>query len=352
MTAKGPWRLNWPVSVEQVGRARLKTTPDDFRVSEVLPPALLPSGTGEHLMLHLEKSGDNTEYVARTLARLSGCRDFDVGFCGMKDRHAVTRQWFSVYRPGLEAGDADFLAAVGEHWNLLDSGRSPRKLRRGEHLANDFVIVLRSLDAPQASLEAALNRLAEQGAPNYFGPQRFGHQGGNLERAAALDSARPMAGRRGGKRSSKNVLYFSAARAWLFNEVLASRVSDGTWHTPVEGDPAPDDQAPSGPLWGDGGTSATGTLAERERAVIDGRVDGAGVGAARLLPLFATTRMRPERRPLVIRPEALDWRCLGDGVLELRFRLAPGQYATTVIGDILALTDASLSAPAPNHNDR
>ncbi len=348
------WRLDWPTSGGgRLAQAQLKSCPEDFRVDEQLDgfpdrsEAQAVTGAGEHLCLRLEKTGDNTDYVARELATLSGCRSFDVGFCGLKDRHAVTRQWFSIYRPGLEQDDPAFIRAVSERWSVHAVCRHPRKLRRGEHQRNHFLITLREVRGDRPELEAALVRLQQQGAPNYFGPQRFGHHGANLDRAvamdpSAMDSRHRQRGRgrkgkhRAGRDASKNVLYFSAARSWLFNEVLASRVEDGSWLTPMAGDPGLtlDEPVPTGPLWGDGGTGAEPPLGDVEREVVDQWPE--------VLALFATTRMKPERRPLVVQPRALTWDWHGDGSLQLGFSLAPGQYATTVLSDIFELEDLSL----------
>ncbi|RBP31013.1 tRNA pseudouridine13 synthase [Marinobacter pelagius] len=340
------WRLDWPTSHGRVARAQLKSVPEDFRVEEVLTVSDLIPGEGEHLCLCLEKTGDNTEFVARQLARMAGCRGFDVGFCGLKDRHAVTTQWFSLYRPGMEASDDYFIREVDGHWRVLASARAPRKLRRGEHSANRFAIVLRNVEGSKAEIDEALDRLGEQGAPNYFGPQRFGHDGGNLDRALKMDPSqlnrrkgRAKRGSRGGRDGSKNVLYFSAARSWLFNEVLATRVSDGSWNTCLSGEPAESAAGPTGPMWGDGGTTATDGQEAVERDVVGKWPE--------LERLFAATRMQPERRPLVVQPQELDWEWQGGDTLFICFVLPPGQYATTVLGDIFELEDMSLG----RHNE-
>lgn len=350
------WRLDWPVSGgTRVAAAKLKSRPEDFGVSEALEgfpdnlgcEATSGDSNGEHLCLYLEKTGDNTEYVARELAALSGCRSFDVSFCGLKDRHAVTRQWFSVYRPGQSAEDRTFINKVSIRWPVISLCRHSRKLRRGDHQGNHFVITLRDVTGSKTDVDKALSRLRFQGAPNYFGPQRFGLSGGNLDRAATMDpaamSVRGRSGGRGrkgkksaGRDTSKNVLYFSAARSWLFNEVLARRVEDGSWLLPIEGEPELlGERVSTGPLWGDGGTSASGSLAELEQGIA-GR-------APMLTRLFSTTRMKPERRLLIAQPVDLKWKWLADNSLELAFFLSPGQYATTILGDIFELEDKSLS---------
>ena len=330
------WPLDWPVGGgHRAGRARLKAVPEDFRVDEILP--FPPGGAGEHLCLYIEKRGDNTDYLARQLAALAGCRPMDVSFCGLKDRHAVTRQWFSLYRPGMEAEDDTLIRQISEQWPVLEKTRLTRKLRRGDHQANHFRIRLRDVQGDRESIESGLERLAEHGCPNYFGAQRFGHQGGNLDQAARMDPSRIGSGNRskrrrgrhsGGSHNAKNVLYFSAARSFLFNEVLARRVADGSWQRMMEGELA-DSAVPTGPLWGDGGTAASGAQEALEREVAS--------QWASLLRLFADTRMKPERRSLVCQPEGLSWQWSESGHLDLAFTLPPGQYATTVLGDLFEL---------------
>ncbi|AXS85062.1 tRNA pseudouridine(13) synthase TruD [Marinobacter sp. Arc7-DN-1] len=344
------WRLDWPTSGGvRLAHAQLKVSPADFFVDEVLdlageltaPEPTEVRGRGEHLCLRLEKVGDNTEFVARELAHLTHCRSFDVGFCGLKDRHAVTRQWFSLYRPGREAEDADLLQEVSSRWSVVSSFRDARKLRRGDHWGNRFVITLRNVSGDRQAIENALQRLATVGAPNYFGPQRFGRDGANLDRALHTDPSvlnrRSRSGgkgrggkKRAGSEGAKNVLYFSAARSWLFNEVLAARVQDGSWA----------EASATGPLWGDGGTTATGPLEALERGIVS-QTPG-------LADLFSVTRMKPERRPLAARPEDLVWHWQGDDCLELAFLLSPGQYATTILNDIFELEDMSLG----RHNEQ
>ncbi|MCG2582566.1 MAG: tRNA pseudouridine(13) synthase TruD [Marinobacter sp.] len=353
----GSWTLDWPTSRgHRVARAELKSIPEDFRVFEDLGlpgfPAEGSSGDdatgGEHLCLLLEKIGDNTEYVARQLALLSGCRHFDVGFCGLKDRHAVTRQWFSIYRPGMEPDDEAFIAQVVGRWPVIAWTRSARKLRRGDHRGNHFEITLRRVTGAAEDIDEALSELSTLGAPNYFGPQRFGHGGANLDRALTIDPSKlNRGGRKGGKKrggggsgsgsqDSKNVLYFSAARSWLFNEVLGRRVAAGNWRQVLEGEPGsgPDSEpVVTGPLWGDGGTEAVSEQGAFEREVV---AENPGLES-----LFSVTRMKPERRPLIAIPGQLHWQWLAEDILWVSFWLAPGQYATTLLADIFELHEGA-----------
>ena len=337
------WRLDWPTSAgRRVGCAELKACPADFVVDEKLD--ISGCTGGEHLLLRIEKTGDNTEFVAGKLAELAGCRHFDVGFCGLKDRHAITRQWFSVYRPGLESEDDELMSRIGETWPILHWCRGQKKLRRSDHQGNGFDITLTAVSGQRDAIDDSLTRLASVGCPNYFGPQRFGHKGGNLDRAVSMDPARMISGRgRNGKKrgrgrsssgggESKNVLYFSAARSWLFNEVLAHRVDAGNWRDVLDGEPGlPELAEPvvTGPMWGDGGTDALSVQGELERAVVSSTPDMESV--------FALTRMKPERRRLILMPDDMRWEWSGEDRLLISFGLAPGQYATTLLGDVFDL---------------
>jgi tRNA pseudouridine13 synthase len=337
------WRLDWPTSTgHRVGRALLKASPADFLVDEKLDVSNCSGG--EHLYLRIEKTGDNTEYVARQLAVLAECRHFDIGFCGLKDRHAVTRQWFSVYRPGLEGEDSALMSRIAETWPVLDGCRGQKKLRRSDHQGNGFDIILKELSGQREAINEALSGLSNDGCPNYFGPQRFGHAGGNLDRAVAMDPARMISGRgRNGKKrrrgrsssgddEAKNVLYFSAARSWLFNEVLAHRVEAGNWRDPLDGEPGlpgETEAVVTGPMWGDGGTEAVLVQGELERAVVS--------RSPKVESVFALTRMKPERRRLILMPEKMQWEWLGADQLLISFGLPPGQYATTLLGDVFDL---------------
>lgn len=309
------WSLDWPTaSGPRLGAGVISRSPLDFFVDETLAMPL--SGEGEHLCVRLEKTGDNTRYVAGGLARIAGCRTGDIGYCGLKDRWAVTRQWFSI--PWPARSDSTLLAQkIEAEWPVLGVQRHERKLRRGDHADNHFRLVLRDLSASPSDLDNRLTTLRHQGCPNYFGAQRFGHHGGNLDEAIAESGRRP---RKGG-------LYRSAARSWLFNTVLAARVRAGSWRERLPGEP--DEQWATGPLWGDGGTSASGELASLERSAV--------AECPELVAVFDTTRMAPERRRLVLAVPDLDWQWSGPDVLSLSFTLPPGAFATAVLAEVVAV---------------
>ena len=303
-------------------RAEFRREVTDFRVDEVLGFAL--DGEGEHVFLYLEKIDLNTEEVARRIARLADVRQMDVGFSGMKDRRAVARQWFSVYLSNRPAPDWTQLNAAD--LQVLEISRHRQKLRRGQHQGNRFEIRLRDLQGDREALEKVLTALRDQGFPNYFGEQRFGINGANLDRAENL-FRRDLRQRDRHKRG----IYLSAARSWLFNLVLARRVAAGNWQTLIEGDlagevPVADWQdqraVPTGPLYGDAPVTTEGACGEIEQAV------------AAAEPLFIeglkSQRIRPERRPLVAYPMGLRWTFDAQD-LTLNFALTSGSFATALL---------------------
>ncbi|MGB0866919.1 MAG: tRNA pseudouridine(13) synthase TruD [Granulosicoccaceae bacterium] len=176
----------------------------DFIVNERLP--FEPDGAGEHLLVQVRKTDQNTDWIAKWMARCAGVERREVGYCGLKDRHAVATQWFSV--PATR-GEPD-LSEPPEGTELLQSVRHGRKLRPGSHAANHFVLVLRDIEAPSL-LQAQLEQVAAGGCPNGFGLQRFGREGGNL--LAALEW---FGGGKKPKRHQKSH-YLSAARSAIFN---------------------------------------------------------------------------------------------------------------------------------------
>ncbi|HET8707128.1 MAG TPA: tRNA pseudouridine(13) synthase TruD, partial [Pseudomonadales bacterium] len=166
------WPRAYSAGVNEVATATIKKTPEDFVVSEIL--GFEPSGEGEHVLLWIEKAGFNSEYLAKKIAKLAGVKPFDVGYCGMKDRHAVTRQWYSVHLPGKPAPDWRHLE--GTTLKVLRAERHNKKLKRGIHEGNHFEIILRDIQGDKAHIETLLLKTKEQGTPNYFGPQRFGKE--------------------------------------------------------------------------------------------------------------------------------------------------------------------------------
>jgi tRNA pseudouridine13 synthase len=155
---------------------RLKERPEDFLVEEL--PAYEPSGSGEHLYLYVEKRDISTMHMVYAIARHFGVRHRDVGYAGLKDKVAVTRQLVSVHVPGK--GPESFPAFEHPRIHVLWSDLHANKLRQGHLAGNRFMIRIRG--APPAKAVHAhrvLERLASVGVPNRAGEQRFGHMGNN-----------------------------------------------------------------------------------------------------------------------------------------------------------------------------
>ena len=219
--------LDWPRTAPLLASGILRATPEDFVVTEVLTIPL--SGSGEHVWLKVRKRGWNTDRVAQQLARAAGVPRRDVSYAGLKDRHAVSTQWFSVQLPGRDAPPwTDMLPPEIE---ILESARHGRKLQPGALAGNSFDIVLRECSGDREGLVRRAQDISVRGVPNYFGEQRFGHNGANVERALAMF---------GGKFNTRDRhlrgIYLSAARAFLFNQVLAQRVRQATWDQGLEGE--------------------------------------------------------------------------------------------------------------------
>lgn len=326
---------------------RLRVAPEDFRVDEVL--GFTPRGEGSHAYLHIRKTGNNTEWVARQLAKCVGVKLLDIGYAGLKDRNAVTTQWFSVNMAGRSDPDWSVLDAPGI--TVIAATRHDRKLRRGSLQGNRFELRVRDVVGDIEALPARLTQAAELGIPNYFGEQRFGREGANLHAATAL-----FAGARRERDRHKRGLYLSAARSYLFNQVLGRRVADGTWNRALAGDVlmlegshsifgvesvdgeierriGERDVHPTGPLWGRGALRVQGEPLRLEREI------------AAALPALAAgledEGMEQERRALRIAVHGLEWQRQGSD-LTLAFRLPAGAYATVLIREVVA-TDVQVA---------
>ncbi len=342
-----PW-LGWRVPArawgDPLGVAGMREQPEDFVVDEL--PLVEPDGDGEHLLLLVEKRDSNSEWVARQLARVAGIANSSVGFAGLKDRRAVTRQWYSLHLPGK--GEPDFSALDDESIRILEQHRHRRKLRRGALRGNRFRITLRPRSVAQDQVDERLRLIASGGVPNYFGQQRFGRDGSNLDGAAEL-----LVRGRGVDRHRRG-LYLSAARSLLFNALLDQRVADGSWNRLLAGElvslagsrslfvASEIDQElerrlemldlhPTGPLWGES------TIApEGDALVVEQRALAPFTSWADAL---VAARLSMERRPLRLIPGELEWSWRASDRLTLGFTLPPGGYATAVIAEIFTVEE-------------
>ena len=345
----------WPCAgTPPLTRAILRVTPEDFVVDEQIDIAL--SATGEHLWLQVRKRGVNTNFVARLLARAAGVPQRAVSYAGMKDRHAVTTQWFSVHLPGRET--PDLTAALPPEIDVLAAHRHARKLQRGALTGNRFTIVLRECIGDHEQLLQRVEAIARTGVPNYFGEQRFGRDGGNIARAEAMFRGTSV------RDHHQRGIYLSAARSLLFNEILARRVAATTWDCGLAGDvfilngtnsffvpPEIDDVIQrrlvqgdihvSGPLWGAGELPSRGDIRALE------------VSVAQEYPVLAEglarARLAQERRALRLLARDLEVVWLDATTLKLSFALHAGSYATTVLRELACYRDAQ--TPLAGHAD-
>jgi len=339
--------LSWPrIATPPLIAAVLRALPEDFVVEEQLPFIL--TGAGEHLWLKVCKRGLNTEQVAKQLARLAGVTRREVGYAGMKDRHAVAVQWFSLYLPGR--ADPDW-GTLPDGLTIIEATRHTRKLKTGALSGNRFEIVLRDCHGDRDAVLQRSTEINARGVPNYFGEQRFGHGGANVAEARAL-----FAGE--GKRCDRKQtgIYLSAARSYLFNEVLAQRVLAGTWDEVMDGDamilngtrsffvPAAVDDTirrrlaegdihTSGPLWGRGELPTRAATRALEQTIADEHPE--------LARGLERAGLDQERRALRVIPQDLQTEWLDDTSLQLRFGLPAGTYATALLRELAVYTTAS-----------
>lgn len=319
----------WPRAYPASGAsATLKLLNEDFIVTEL--PLQLPSGEGEHIWLDIEKNGANTAFVAQQLAEAAGVQERDVGYAGLKDRYAISRQWFSIYLPSGKGGETPDLTVLQHpEFKVLSQSRHVKKLRPGDLQGNRFRIVLRDVTGgPEAmsAIEANLKAIASQGVPNYFGAQRFGFEGGNVEQGRAM-LARQIRVRNPKKKS----IYLSAVRSFVFNEVLGLRIQQGLWGKALTGDVMDEAGRPTGPLWGRGRVITTDEAKALE--------NGVAASHATLCDGMEHAGLDQERRALVASPADMSWEWLQANQLVLSFSLPAGNYATSVLNEILRTTE-------------
>lgn len=333
--------------------ALFRQSPTDFYVDERLGFDL--SGEGEHQCIAFEKIGHNTHWVIAALAEYAQVKEQDIGYCGRKDRHAITRQWVSIYCPPVAKHRQDG-ASTTVDWSdftmdgvrILSVTHHHKKLRIGDHASNDFTITLRDVrrhvngvpanlqkdghvqasalsGAEKVSLTDELKRRLSLGVPNYYGAQRFGRLGNNLSLAHQWLSAGISPPRK------QRSMVLSAARSYIFNALLAHRVTLGQWNTVIDGDVL-EGGVPTGPLWGRGRSAAKGDALEYEQ------------DALKPLSLWCEKLeylgLQQERRPLILTPQHLevDWE---EHDLRLSFRLPTGTFATSVLAEVAACINQS-----------
>jgi tRNA pseudouridine13 synthase len=321
-------------------QAKLKSQPADFIVEEQIAFDL--TGQGEHLWVWLEKQGENTDWAAQQLAKWAGIKLRDVGYAGLKDRHGITRQWFSLTMPGkADPKPEDF---AFDTMRILKTIRHQRKLQTGGLSGNRFTLTLRDIVGQPDEIEQKLNIIQAQGVPNYFGEQRFGHNEQNLVMAQRL-----FDGELTRLKPAQRSLYISAARSYLFNLNLAERIRQGNWNNALPGDVF---QLEGSNKWFV--DDASPTLAQRvEECDIHPTGVLAGVGELdsdhqtkqleqTLLSHYpswlnglAELGLKQDRRALRLMVNDMAWHWPMSDQLVVRFNLRAGAYATVVIREIV-----------------
>lgn len=320
--------------------AHLRSQPEDFCVQETL--SFEPSGNGNHAYLYIQKREFTTEELAKHIARVAGVTTGAVGYAGLKDRHAVTSQWFSVDLSGKS--EPNWRQLEGNNVQVLNVTCHERKLKKGAIKHNRFALTLRNLQGDVAQLDRRLQQVCRRGVPNYFAEQRFGIEENNLQAAYRM-----LTGGQKVKNRYLRGLYYSAARSFLFNHVLSNRVSRDLWDRAVRGDAlvldgsraffvaheidesiqqrlACGDIHPSGPLWGKGELASQHEARALELQVLqDFQTWCQGLDAQGL---------EQQRRALRVLPRELSWQFAGNQ-LRLEFSLPSGAYATSVARELV-----------------
>ncbi len=330
---------------ERLPKAVLKRDATDFQVVENL--GFQPDGEGEHLWLQVRKTNCNTQDLIDTISRNLSVPAKNIGYSGMKDKRAITTQWLSVSYPiASDLPEQESLFSDLDNVEVLQLTRSSKKLRRGVHKENAFVIKLYDIESGQSEIDIELKKIKKLGFPNYFGEQRFGIDGRNV------DQARSMFTRKRKLTRLKRSLYLSAARSWLFNKVLNARIDAGIWQEVVPGDVCmlagsnsvftcdqPDAQVQercnnhdihlTGPLHGRGESMAKATVLELESTCL--------ATEQLLCDGLEQAGLKNERRALRATALDLDWLWRDESTLELSFTLEKGVYATSMLGEIVQL---------------
>lgn len=341
--------------VPTISHAIFKEHAEDFVVHEMMEVSL--DGQGEHCWLFIQKTNLNTEFVAKLLAKWADIPVRDVGFSGLKDRRAISRQWFSLRLPKRSLPAMPFCQFAQstlrdeEHLDILEQNWHSKKLGRGTHKANRFTITLKNVIGDKTQIDAQLSMIAKQGVPNYFGEQRFGKEGNNLPQATRffeklIATDKPYRPHK--KDRHQHALYISVAKSAIFNALLTKRVQMNTWDKPISGDVfnlngtgsvfcadiddaitqrmATGDIHPAGILYGTGDRLSS----HHAKVLEDETLADFAVFREGLIKLGAKLSHRPYR--LTLKDVSWQWQ---DDTLKLAFTLPTGSFATSVLSAII-----------------
>ncbi len=329
-----------------VSSGLIKQSPEDFIVEEALSFPF--SGEGEHAYLKIRKTDQNTMWVVGVLAKHFGVKERDIGYAGLKDRRAVTSQWFSLL---AKSATPEKIAAFTQPGiEIVDIQRHSGKLRKGAIKHNAFKLTVREFDADESKLHARVSDIISMGVPNYFDEQRFGRQRQNLAAATKLFNGE-LRGKLSPKKSKRRI-YLSAARSWLFNLVVAERVHQNCWASGLNGDVfmlegskkffheenlsddlvsrlKKNDIHPTAPLWGEGEIQTSSTAKELELGVLE--------DWKLWCQQLVDSRMKQQRRATRMLPQGFEYDYNKTKArLEVSFNLPAGCYATNLLREIVA----------------
>jgi tRNA pseudouridine13 synthase len=352
---------------DALGSAILKQEMHDFIVEEQL--GFEPSGEGEHIFLWLEKTNLNTAFVAESLAKFSRLHLRDITYAGRKDKFALTRQWFGVHIANKKEPNWDEFKLEGA--KILQVARNDRKLRVGVLKGNQFELVLRNLTSYAGAdaefdvqaLEQRLELIKHQGAPNYYGSQRFGEMratpgvaeqsatAGKLLLGGNLALAEKLIGGEAIRNRNKRSVAISALRSWLFNEIIHQRIIQNNFHQPLLGDAmqlsgsnsffvlkdeseqadiikrlAEFDINITSPLWGDGKLHSSASARDLELKCV--------AQFPEIIQTLNSLGLKQQRRAIRIIPQGFTWQ-IKDNNLKMKFSLPAGCFATSIVRELL-----------------
>ncbi|WP_198538165.1 tRNA pseudouridine(13) synthase TruD [Marinicella sediminis] len=342
------FNLQFPTLNKPLGNGQIKRSAADFQVIE--HNAADWSGCGEHWWLKIEKTSSNTAWAATQLA--SACRvpARQVGYAGLKDRHAITQQWFSIQLPKVKTLP-EVTMRLPDELRVIDDKWHKNKLKTGYLTHNEFIVRVYGLDCSDLAIKERLQTIIRQGVPNYFGPQRFGHQMHNIDQASKWFKQEIRVNNR-----NKRSLYLSAARSYLFNLMVAERIRSNHWLHPMGGDVlqlagshswfadtsvSQEDMIHrlnkfdihlTAAMWGDGPPQSHSDCAELENQIATQHPE--------LTAGLIQHRLSPARRAMRMVVSDLQHKWLED-VLELHFSLPPGGFATCVLRELFNIEDCS-----------
>ncbi|WP_314186865.1 tRNA pseudouridine(13) synthase TruD [Aggregatibacter kilianii] len=321
--------------------ALLKAECANFVVKEQLGYDM--SGDGEFVAVKVRKTDCNTLFVGEQLAKFAGISARNMSYAGLKDRKAITEQWFSLQMPGQPTPDFSQFSLDGVE--ILEITRHQRKIRIGSLQGNHFEILLRNAEETD-ELKVRLDFLAKNGFPNYFTEQRFGRDGNNLTQALRWANGEIKV-----KDRNKRSFYLSAARSEVFNLIVAKRIELGLAQQVLNGDIL---QLNGSHSWFVADESEDLTqlqqrliqqdilltaplIGEEDKSEVDFENDIFAQHQA-LFDLMRQERMKAARRPILMQPQQFQWQFEPNG-LRLKFYLPAGSYATALVRELVNITN-------------